>query len=98
MKGDADPMRPVTRTLTRPAQRLQDAPRCAARSKRTGQPCQGSAVRGSRVCRMHGAGGGGPEGPANGAWRHGGRSGELTQTRALVAALGRLGRAEADEL
>ncbi len=90
MKGDADPMRP--------AQRLQEAPRCAARSKRTGEPCQGPAVRGSRVCRMHGAGGGGPVGLANGAWRLGGRSGELTRTRALVAALGRLVRAEADEL
>ena len=90
MKGDADPMRP--------ARRLQDAPRCTARSKRTGAPCKGPAVRRARVCRMHGAGGGGPEGKANGAWRHGGRSGEMTRTRALVALLGRLAREEADAL
>jgi hypothetical protein len=43
-------------------------------------------------------GGGGPQGKANGAWRHGGRSGEVTRTRALVAALGRQAREEADEL
>ncbi len=35
---------------------LQRAPRCTARSKRTGLPCRSPAVRGWRVCRMHGAG------------------------------------------
>ena len=90
LKDDSDPMHPV--------RRLQDAPHCAARSKRTGEPCQGPAVRGSRVCRMHGAGGGGPTGRANGAWRHGGRTQEVTQTRALVAMLHRLTRETDDAL
>ncbi len=54
------------------AARLNAAPRCAARSKRSGQRCRGPAVRGKRVCRMHGAGGGAPAGKANGRCRHGG--------------------------
>lgn len=35
---------------------------------------QGRAVAGWHVCRMHGAGGGAPSGPANGRWRHGERT------------------------
>jgi len=46
------------------------APRCMARSKRSGQPCRAPAVRGFRVCRMHGAGGGAPLGNRN-ALKHG---------------------------
>jgi len=42
------------------------APRCGAKSKRTGQPCRAPAVRGWKVCRMHGARGGAPKGEANG--------------------------------
>jgi hypothetical protein len=45
-----------------PMQSAHDAPRCKAKSKRTGKPCRAPAVRGCRVCRMHGAGGGAPEG------------------------------------
>jgi hypothetical protein len=56
------------------AARLNAAARCAARSKRSGQPCRGPAVRGKRVCRMHGAGGGAPKGQRNGNYRHGGNS------------------------
>jgi hypothetical protein len=47
------------------------APRCHARSKRTGLPCRQPAVRGWSVCRMHGARGGAPKGDRNGMWRHG---------------------------
>ena len=47
------------------------APRCQARSKRTGLPCRQPAVNGKRVCRMHGAGGGAPSGRRNGRYRHG---------------------------
>lgn len=90
MISDADPMRPELR--------LRRAPRCTARSKRTGEPCRGPAVRGWRVCRMHGAGGGGPTGRVNGAWRHGGRTQEMMQTRALVAMFCRLTRKEDDSL
>ena len=76
MKADANPMRSA-----------HDAPRCSARSKRSGAPCRGPAVRGWTVCRMHGAGGGAPEGPANGSWAGGGRSGDAVATRRAVAAL-----------
>jgi hypothetical protein len=50
------------------------APRCKARSKRMGQPCRSPAVRGWKVCRMHGARGGAPEGKRNGNYRHGART------------------------
>src|SRR6185437_3112699 len=52
--------------------KAHDAPRCTARSKRSGQRCRAPAVRGWRVCRMHGARGGAPEGQRNGElspWR-----------------------------
>ena len=45
-----------------PMQSAHDAPRCKAKSKRTGKPCRSPAVRSYRVCRMHGARGGAPEG------------------------------------
>lgn len=32
--------------------------RCKAKSKKSGERCKNYAVRGSSVCRMHGAGGG----------------------------------------
>ena len=37
-----------------PMHRCNAAPRCSAKSKRTGMPCRSPAVRGYRVCRMHG--------------------------------------------
>ena len=52
------------------------APRCKARSKRTGKPCRAPAVRGWKVCRMHGARGGAPTGERNGNYKHGGRTKE----------------------
>ena len=72
-KGDANPM-----------QRAHAAPRCTARSKRTGAPCGNPAVRGRRVCRMHGAGGGHATGEDHPAWRHGERSAEAVARRCLV--------------
>lgn len=50
------------------------APRCCAHSKRTGLSCRSPAVRGWRVCRMHGARGGAPSGHLNGNYRHGSRT------------------------
>ena len=83
MKNDADPMRPT--------QGSRAPPVCAARSKRTGEPCRGAG--GARRPGLPDArrGGGGPEGQRNGAWRHGGRSREVVRLRALVRALGKLG-------
>jgi hypothetical protein len=47
------------------------SPRCSARSKRTKQQCRAPAVSGWTACRFHGAGGGGPRGSRNGAYRSG---------------------------
>jgi len=60
--------------IDNPMHKAHAAPRCTARSKRTGKPCRAPAVRGYRVCRMHGARGGAPEGKRNGNYRHGART------------------------
>jgi len=86
-KSDANPMRSA-----------HLAPRCTARSKRTGLPCRGPAVRGWTVCRMHGARGGAPTGTGNGSWRHGGRSLETIERRREITELIRLSRAMMEEL
>jgi hypothetical protein len=57
MKSDAYPM--------------HCAPRCSAKSKRSGHPCKSPAVRGWSVCRMHGARGGVGAGNAHPNWKHG---------------------------
>ena len=54
-------------------------------SKRTKQRCKGPAVRGWKVCRFHGAGGGGPKGKANGNYRHGGNTYEAIEARSALA-------------
>ena len=41
---------------------------------------------------MHGAGGGAPTGPGNGAWLHGGRSQAVEQNRRMLMALVKLAR------
>ena len=38
-----------------PSMRLHGAKQCAAKSKRTGLPCNNPAAYGCRTCRMHGA-------------------------------------------
>ncbi len=81
MKNDANPMNPV--------QRLRDAPRCHAMAKSTGSRCKAPAVRGWRVCRVHGAGGGQPAGKAHPGYKHGLRSREFVEMRKLVSQLGR---------
>lgn len=70
MKTDTNPMHLATR--------------CHAHSKRTGMPCGSPAVSGWSVCRMHGAGGGGPTGSRNGNYRHGGRTIETMALRAEI--------------
>ena len=74
------------------------APRCTAKSKRTGLSCRSPAVRGWTVCRMHGAGGGAKPGKEHPNYRHGERSREAVAVRALVNALGRESRKLADVL
>jgi hypothetical protein len=75
-----------------PMQRAHDAPRCKARSKRTGEPCRAPAVRGWQVCRMHGARGGAPEGKRNGNYRHGARTKEAIKAVRVINLLARLAR------
>ena len=61
-------------TSANPMHNAHAAPRCHACAKSTGKRCNAPARHGWHVCRMHGAGGGAPTGPANGAWVHGDRS------------------------
>ena len=75
-----------------PMHRCNAAPRCGAKSKRSGQSCRSPAVKGSRVCRMHGARGGAPEGKRNGNFRHGGRTKEATAASRYMRELIRLVR------
>lgn len=70
-----------------PMHRAHAAPRCTARSKRTGKPCRSPAVRGWKVCRMHGARGGAPEGERNGNYRHGARTKEMIEVWKLIKSL-----------
>ncbi|WP_366930070.1 HGGxSTG domain-containing protein [uncultured Sphingomonas sp.] len=67
---------------------LANAPRCLART-RSGTPCQSPAVRGKRRCRMHGGTNpGAPRGNRN-ALKHGLRTAEVVQLRALLTDLNR---------
>jgi hypothetical protein len=75
-----------------PMHRCNAAPRCRAKSKRTGLLCRSPAVKGHRVCRMHGARGGAPEGKRNGNFRHGGRTKEATAASRYMRELIRLVR------
>jgi len=68
------------------------APRCRARSKRTGQPCQSPAVTGWKVCRHHGAGGGAPKGERNGNYKTGLYTREAVAERRMLSALLKLSR------
>jgi hypothetical protein len=71
----------------KPEYAFQKAPRCAAKSKRSGKSCKAPAVRGWNVCRFHGAQGGAPKGEANGAWKHGHYSEDAMAERLLAKLL-----------
>ena len=70
---------------------MHQALRCRARSKRSGKPCRSPAVKGHSVCRMHGAGGGGPEGNRN-ALKHGTFTAETLAMKREISALARMAR------
>ncbi len=70
-----------------PMSKAHAAPRCTAVSKRTGERCKAPARKGWKVCRMHGAGGGAPIGPTNGAWVHGDRSQAAQKDKETIATL-----------
>lgn len=60
--------------------------RCRARSRRTGKPCQGPAMK-NGFCRMHfGNSPGGPSGEKHGRYIHGRRTKKAMATRKEVAA------------
>jgi hypothetical protein len=77
---------------TNPMHKAHSAPRCRAKAKTTGNRCKSPEKRGWRVCRMHGAGGGAPTGPTNGAWAHGDRSRAVGANRRNLMALVKLAR------
>ncbi|WP_353646973.1 hypothetical protein [Mesorhizobium sp. WSM2240] len=66
---------------------MQRAPRCSAKSKRSGKRCQAPAVRGKHICRMHGAFSGAPRGTAHGQYRHGRYTCEAIASRRQLAEL-----------
>ncbi|WP_277755319.1 HGGxSTG domain-containing protein [Teichococcus oryzae] len=75
-----------------PLRLAQAAPRCGARSRRTGKPCAGPAMANGR-CRMHGGSSTGPR-TAEGLERlreahtvHGGRGAEARSLRRHLRAL-----------
>jgi uncharacterized protein YjcR len=76
---------------------MQRAMRCKARSKRSGLACRAPAVRGHRVCRMHGARSGAPKGNAN-ALKHGHFSSATILGRAATRQLIRRARELYEEL
>ena len=78
MRSDANPM-----------QRAHDAPRCHATAKSTHERCKAPAVRGWRVCRVHGAGGGAPRGAAHPNYTHGMRTTDWVEFRRLSMLLGK---------
>tara|TARA_R110002110_G_scaffold377780_1_gene588217 strand:- start:119 stop:385 length:267 start_codon:yes stop_codon:yes gene_type:complete len=63
---------------------MHRAPRCTAKSKRTGFPCKSPAMNGWEVCRMHGAKGGAKPGKAHPNWVHGERSQSAALLRGLT--------------
>lgn len=64
---------------------LANVPRCKARSKQSGQKCQGFCVKGFSVCRMHGARSNPRRGPEHGRYRTGFYTQEaLAERRALA--------------
>ena len=83
---------------TNPMQSVHAAPKCHAKAKTTGKRCNSPTVTGWNVCRMHGAGGGAPTGPANGAWKHGGRSNAVIEMQRMAAGIARLAKATISSL
>jgi hypothetical protein len=70
-----------------PMQSAHSAPRCAAKSKRSGFQCQAPAVKGKHVCRMHGARSAAPTGERHGRYVHGLRTKEAISAKREVREL-----------
>ena len=78
--------------IINPMQSAHDAPRCNAKSKRTGKPCGAPAVAAAASVECMGARGGAPTGKHNGNYRHGTRTREAIQSVRLVNWLSRWAR------
>lgn len=78
----------MTETMKPEPASLAAAPRCQAK-RRSGQSCHSPAVRGKRVCRMHGGakGSGAPRGERHPKYKHGRWSVEARADRAAAHAL-----------
>ncbi len=76
---------------------MHRALRCRAKSKRSGLQCQAPAVRGSEVCRMHGAAGGAPKSNRN-AFKHGAHSAAALVLKRQISALARMARETVAEI
>ena len=75
---------------------LRAALRCSA-TTRAGKSCRSAAVKGKRVCRMHGGkGSGAPMGEANGSYVHGCETLEAVALRREVSRLLKAIRGTAD--
>jgi hypothetical protein len=77
---------------------LRRAPRCGART-RPGTPCQRTAIRGKKRCRLHGGlSPGAPEGAKNGRFTTGDWTAEAIEERkwlrSLVKSFAKTGNAE----
>ena len=83
-KSDDNPMNPV--------HRLRSARRCHATAKSSGVRCKCPAMRGWRVCRVHGARGGHAAGPRHPQWKHGGRSQQVLLATRLATFLSKAAR------
>lgn len=73
------------------ARLMHEAPRCSAKSKRSGRQCQAPALR-HNVCRCHGARGGAPTGERNGRFTTGAYTNEARAMRRRFADLMREAR------
>jgi hypothetical protein len=72
---------------------LANVPRCKARSKQSGQKCQGFCVKGFSVCRMHGARSNPRRGREHGRYKSGYYTHEAVADRKIITELLREARA-----
>src|ERR1700748_2183775 len=99
---ERDPMHPVRPRLEALVMAIA-APRCGARSKRTGKPCRGAAMPNGR-CKLHGGKSTGPRTPEGLArmrqakTKHGKYSEDNRQLMQYVRALAKNARRTAEKL